>query len=128
MANAKISHLPPATVPLAGTETVPLVQGGVTKQAPASAFGGGGGGGGGNTGIINVLDITGIVNDGVTDCQSGFNTLRFGYANHGSDFPVSGVTITIANPAVFTLAGHGFGVLDPVVFSTTGVLPTGITA
>jgi len=35
-----ISELPDASLPLAGTEPVPLVQGGVTCQAPASAFAG----------------------------------------------------------------------------------------
>lgn len=34
-----ISGLPAATLPLGGTEVVPLVQSGVTKNAPASAFG-----------------------------------------------------------------------------------------
>jgi hypothetical protein len=34
MADVKISALPAASVPLAGTEVVPLVQGGVTKKVP----------------------------------------------------------------------------------------------
>lgn len=38
-----ISQLGAATLPLTGTELVPVVQGGVTKSAPASAFGGGSG-------------------------------------------------------------------------------------
>jgi hypothetical protein len=38
MADQKISQLPAATTPLAGTELVPLVQGGETRRAPASAF------------------------------------------------------------------------------------------
>lgn len=36
------------------------------------------------------------------------------------------VTITIASPAVVTLADHGLVVGDPVYFTTTGALPTGI--
>jgi hypothetical protein len=44
MANVKISELPSATTPLAGTETVPIVQGGVTKKVAVSEIGGGGGG------------------------------------------------------------------------------------
>jgi hypothetical protein len=39
MADTKISALTAATLPLAGTESVPVVQGGATKRAPASAFG-----------------------------------------------------------------------------------------
>jgi hypothetical protein len=41
--------------------------------------------------------------------------------------PVSkGATVTISNasPGVVTLASHGFAANDPVVFSTTGSLPT----
>jgi hypothetical protein len=39
----------------------------------------------------------------------------------------SGVTVTIATPAVFTLAGHGFIAGSQVIFSTTGALPTGLS-
>lgn len=39
MADAKISELPAASTPLAGTELVPLVQGTTTESAPASAIG-----------------------------------------------------------------------------------------
>lgn len=44
MAEVKISELTSATTPLAGTETVPIVQGGVTKKVAVSEIGGGGGG------------------------------------------------------------------------------------
>lgn len=40
MADAKISELPSATTPLAGTEVLPIVQGGETRKVPASALGG----------------------------------------------------------------------------------------
>jgi hypothetical protein len=36
-------------------------------------------------------------------------------------------TISIANPAVVTLVGHGFSAGDVVKFTTTGALPTGIS-
>jgi hypothetical protein len=39
MANVKISQLPPATSPLAGTEEMPVVQGGVTKRAAVNTIG-----------------------------------------------------------------------------------------
>lgn len=38
MADLKISQLTAATTPLAGTESVPIVQSGSTKKVPASAF------------------------------------------------------------------------------------------
>lgn len=39
MSTIKISQLPAATTPLAGSEQVPLVQGGVTKRAPVASLG-----------------------------------------------------------------------------------------
>ena len=37
-------------------------------------------------------------------------------------------TLSIASPCVVTSTGHGFTGNEPIVFSTTGTLPTGITA
>lgn len=42
--------------------------------------------------------------------------------------PESTVTISVASPAVITWANHGFYAGQPVIFSTTGTLPTGLTA
>ena len=38
------------------------------------------------------------------------------------------VTVTIASPGVFTKADHGLSAQTPVIFATTGALPTGLTA
>jgi len=38
------------------------------------------------------------------------------------------VTMTIASPAVASLASHGFTANTPIVFNTSGSLPTGVTA
>ena len=38
MADSKISALPAATTPLAGTELIPIVQSGTTKKAPANSI------------------------------------------------------------------------------------------
>ena len=37
-------------------------------------------------------------------------------------------TVTIASPGVVTITNHGFSDGDPISFTTTGALPTGITA
>lgn len=44
--------------------------------------------------------------------------------------PLSGATftVTIASPAVFTKTGHGLVANDTIIFSTSGALPTGLTA
>lgn len=41
---------------------------------------------------------------------------------------VGNPTLTIASPGVVNLTGHGLAADTPVVFATTGALPTGITA
>ncbi|MDE2103436.1 MAG: tail fiber protein [Patescibacteria group bacterium] len=41
---------------------------------------------------------------------------------------VGNPTITLASPGVFTLNGHGFSNGDTVYLTTTGALPTGLTA
>lgn len=56
------------------------------------------------------------------------------YQMNNTDFswkPVSKVgtfTVTLASPGVFTKSAHGYAINDPLVFSTTGALPTGLTA
>lgn len=38
------------------------------------------------------------------------------------------ITVTIASPGVVTWTSHGFAGNEPIVFTTTGALPTGLTA
>lgn len=45
----------------------------------------------------------------------------------GQGSMLTGATITIASPAVITFASHSFVVNQPVRFTTTGALPTGLT-
>jgi hypothetical protein len=54
MPDAKITQLPAATLPLAGTEKAEIVQGGVNKQVDVSEFGGSSGG--------TVTSVTGTTN------------------------------------------------------------------
>lgn len=49
-------------------------------------------------------------------------------AHHYVDVTVKTFTITIASPAVVTLTDHGYVAGQEIVFSTTGALPTGLTA
>lgn len=45
----------------------------------------------------------------------------------GQGSMLSGCTITIASPAVITFTSHGFTAGQPVRFTTTGALPTGLS-
>jgi hypothetical protein len=58
--------------------------------------------------------------------RRGTANLRLGAADVGAN--TSTVTITIAAPGVVTWTSHGLGTGTPVVFTTTGALPTGITS
>lgn len=76
-AQVSISNLPSATTPLAGTEVLPIVQGGVTKKVPASALSG--------TGVAGV---------------SSFNSRTGAVAPTSGDYSVGQVTgaAPIASP------------------------------
>lgn len=51
------------------------------------------------------------------------------YVTYTSKYTASAtVTVTIASPGVFTWTNHGLVAGDPVVFTTSGALPTGLTA
>lgn len=59
----------------------------------------------------------------IEDCQPYSWKIEWG----ADCAPQSTVTITNATPAVVTWTGHGFVAGQPVIFSTTGTLPTGLT-
>ena len=75
MAEVKISELTSATTPLAGTETVPIVQGGVTKQVTTQDIADLGGGGGGLKGINSIIKLSSgdIVSTNISTSASYFN-------------------------------------------------------
>ena len=93
----KISELPAATTPLAGTELVEIVQGGVSKKVATSALNGGGGSAG--TQCIPVA-----CSDETTALTAGTNkvTFRMPYA-----FTLSGIrgslTTAQVSGAIFTV-------------------------
>lgn len=60
---------------------------------------------------------------------NGSNVSRTTYANlFAAIYKSATVTITIASPGVVSWTGHGLKVNDPVQFTTTGALPTGLSA
>jgi len=81
MADIKISQLPAATLPLTGTELVPVVQAGVTRQTTAAAVG---------AGVVNVKAY-GATGDGVTDDTAAINAAINAAAGTGTVHFPSGV-------------------------------------
>lgn len=96
MTGIKISNLPVSATPLSGSETVPLVQSGVTKQATVAQIGTATATGSTTArtlqdrfaDVINVKDF-GAVGDGLTDNAAAFQR-AFNYAN-----TIGGCTIYI---------------------------------
>ena len=82
-----------------------------------------GSGGGGNIGFSTDLDAAS--NRFLFSVPSNAR-LNFGGADVGA--ATATVTITIAAPGVVTWSNHGLSTGTPVVFTTTGALPTGITS
>ncbi len=62
--------------------------------------------------------------EAIEDCQPYAFKIEWG----ADCSPESQVTISVATPGVVTWTGHGFVAGQPIVFSTTGALPTGLTA
>ena len=99
-----------------------------TKPAGVSA---------GSAGQVLTTDATGAVlwKDAAASGATGGSTDRAFVQNDtdiaanweiGQDRMMSGVVVSIASPAVFTLADHGFVAGRQVRLSTTGALPTGL--
>ena len=132
MSNSKISALPSATTPLAGTEVLPVVQGGITEQVsvanltagrnvsaaslsltttPLAESSGGTGLSALGTGVATWLGTPSSANlaAAVTD-ETGSGALVFGTAPTISDLTVSGT------------GGNVFsGTYTPTLFNTTNV-------
>lgn len=102
-----------------------------TGVAPSIALGGSGADANRNltlqaagTGAVAVKGGTGAVAAAAGFVGEAFGDMVFGTATTAT------VTLTQANPGVITWTAHGFSaqVYQPVVFTTSGALPTNITA
>lgn len=87
MAVVKISDLPSATLPLAGTEVTPIVQSGVTRKVAVSAFI--------NTDATNVKSF-GAVGDGITDDTTAINAAITAAGTNSCVFFPSGTYLVTA--------------------------------
>jgi len=98
MTTIKISQLPAATQPLTGAELAPIVQGGVTKKTPVSAFGQ----------MVSVKTY-GAVGDGVADDTAAFTAALTASTAVYVPPGTYKITSTLAVPNNTTLYGAGRG-------------------
>jgi hypothetical protein len=98
MTTIKISQLPNATQPLTGAELAPIVQGGVTKKTPISAFGQ----------MTNVKSF-GAVGDGVANDTPAFTAAMAASTAVYVPPGTYKITSTLAVPNNTTLYGAGRG-------------------
>lgn len=132
MADAKISQLPVATTPLAGTELMEIVQGGVNKQVATSEVGGGGA-------VASVNGQTGVVvldaGDVGADPAGSASTVATNLTNHITDttdaHDASAISFTSAGNISSTDVQAAIEELDaliaPLTYTTTSTAGGTIT-
>lgn len=99
MANSKISALTSATTPLVGTETLPIVQGGVTVKTTVADITNGGGYAGSFTTLASTGNTT--LGDATTD------TVKVnGYMGIGGATPANSIGVQVTNNGTLTSVGQ----------------------
>lgn len=133
MANSKISALTSATTPLVGTETLPIVQGGVTVKTTVADITNGGGYAGSFTTLASTGNTT--LGDADTDtitqaasyvtgtqlksAKTATNTLNLAAYDVDGTAYTNLITLTASNTPTLTLTSTGVGTINNMSIGAT---------
>jgi hypothetical protein len=110
MADKKISALPPASTPLAGSEVLPIVQGGITEQVSVANLTAG------RATAVGSLVSSGTVSASSAVAGGNFSGIQMDNPSAGSGSPPNTVSLNFANFSVvkgrITAAVYGDGYMD----------------
>lgn len=121
MANAKISALPAASTPLAGTEVLPIVQGGVTDQVSVANLTAGRAVGTGNLTVTGTADVSGnlaVATTKFTVAAASGNTVAAGTLSVTGDVAVNTNKFNVTASSGNTTMAGTLGVTGDVAVNT----------
>jgi len=133
MADSKISALPAATTPLAGTEVLPIVQSGTNKKVPVSDLTAGR-----NAGMVNAVVSNGIVvqtsgtNRWIIEKGSGDSLFIYryndagGYAGNPVQIDRSNGNVRLENNLVIGTSGNGVILPGNITWTSGSGSPEGV--
>ena len=120
MADSKISALPASTVPLAGTEVLPIVQAGATKQVSVANLTAGR--------AVSVLSLTPASTNGIIGTTTNDNANTGSVGEYVSATLAAGSAVTLTTGTITNVTSISLTAGDWDISGTVGLVMTGTTS